>query len=151
MTGSYEREGSFRLLGRHVVIEATHGGGAFLGMLADPGGGDADHGPAHHGQVEDGGAVAYPAAVFARDDIQAQVEARFDAPIGAIGLQQAEPWEVEPGAGANQVLGLDPLGRVAGAVEAAGQPGCLLDEGKGDRGGGGVKGDEAAGLRAAAV
>ncbi len=151
MTGGYEREGSLGLVGRHVVIETAHGGPALLGPLAHPIDRDADHGPPQHGQVEDRGAVTHPAAVFAHADIQPQVQAGFDAPIVAIGLQEVAPRQVQPGPGGKQKLGFDSLGRVADTVEAAGQPGRLRDEGEGDLLRGGVKGDEAAGLGAAAV
>ena len=87
MTGRYEGECPLGLFGGHEVKKAAHGGFARVGAFSDPVDRDTDHRPTHHGQVEDGGGVADAAAIFSGADIQAQVQARFDAPIPAVGLQ----------------------------------------------------------------
>ena len=90
-------------------------------------------------------------AVFAGNDIQAQMQARFDAPVSTVGLEHLGGVQGRAGLGAEQVLGLDALGGLLLRVEAAGQPRGLFNEGEGDGRGRGVKGDEAAGLRAAPI
>ena len=113
--------------------------------------GHADRGPSQHRQIQRRGAVAHAAAVFAGADVQAQVQPGLDAPVAAVGLQQRGGRQHRGRAGGEQVFGVDLFGGVFGAVEAAGQPGGLFDEGEADGFGGGGEGDEAAGFEAAAV
>ena len=87
MTGRYEGERPLGLFGGHEVEKAVHGGLARVGAFSGPVDRHADYRPPHHGQIEDGGGIADAAAIFSSADIQAQVKARFDAPILAVGLQ----------------------------------------------------------------
>ena len=73
MIGSYEGEGLFAVVGGHEVVEAAQGGLAAFAAVLDPMNGDADDGPANDGQVEGRSAVADAAAVFAGNDVQAEV------------------------------------------------------------------------------
>ena len=140
-----------RLFSRHVVEEAAQGGLAGVGTFFDPADRDADPRTADHRQVEGGGAVVNAAAVFFGGHIQAQVQARFNAPIAAVGSQHFPGTEGGAGARTEQILGFDLCGGVFLTVEAAGQPGRLLHEGENHGLGRGVEGDEAARLRAAAI
>ena len=140
-----------RLFGRHTIKKAAQGGFARVGTFSDRGDRNADHRSTDHGQVERRGGVAHTAAVFSGDDIQAQMQARFDAPMAAVGLEHFGGAQGSAGLRREQVLGFDALGRLFLGVEAAGQPGGLFDEGEGDGRGGGVKGDKAAGLGAAPI
>ena len=140
-----------RLFGRHAVEEAAQGGLAGVGTFFDPADRDADHRPADHRQVEGGGAVANAAAVFSGGHIQAQVQARFNAPIAAVGSQHFPGTEGGAGARTEQILGFDLCGGVFLTVKAAGQAGRLLHEGESHGLGRGVEGDEAARLGAAAI
>ena len=85
MRDSYEGEGFFGLLGRHKIKKAAQGRGTRRAAFSDPADGHADDGAADHRQIEGRGSVAHTAAVFPGDDIQAQVQARFDAPVAAVG------------------------------------------------------------------
>ena len=134
-----------------MVEEAAQGGLAGVGTFFDPADRDADHRATDHRQVEGRGAVANAAAVFAGGHIQAQVQARFNAPMAAVGLQHFPGAEGGAGARTEQILGLDVLGRVFLTVEAAGQTGGLLHEGESHGLGRGVEGDKAARLGAAAI
>lgn len=140
-----------RLFSRHVVEEAAQGGLAGVGTFFDPADRDANHRPADHRQVEGGGAVANAAAVFAGRHIQAQVQARFNAPIAAVGSQHFLGAEGGAGTRTEQVLGLDLRGGVFLTVAAAGQTGGLLHERESHGLGRRVEGDEAARLGAAAI
>ena len=151
MTGSYKRECLSGLFGGHAVKKTAHGGLARVGAFSDPVDGEADHGSAHHGQVESGSAVADAAAIFSSDHIQSQVQARFDAPMPAVGLQHLLGWKRRAGTGTKEILGFDFGGGTFLTVDAAGQSGRLLDKRENDRLGGGVERDEAAGLGAAAI
>jgi len=151
MTDSYEREGFSGLLGGHKIEKAAHGGATPLTAFSDPVDGHADPRAAHHGQIEGGDAMAHAAAVFAGDHIQAQVEARFDAPMAAVGFQHLPGAERGGRARAEQIFGFDLFGGILVAVNTTGQPGGLLHKGEDDGGGGGVPGPEAAGLGATAV
>jgi hypothetical protein len=113
--------------------------------------GDTDGGSAHHRQIEDGGSIADTAAVFAGDDVQAKMEAGFNAPVVAIAAQHLLSVELGSRERTEQKLGFNALGRMAFAVDAAGEPGRLFDKGEVDRRGGSVKSNEAARLSATAV
>ena len=151
MTGRYEGEGFALLASCHRVEEAARRGVTAGAGALDPMHGYADRCPSQHRQVQGRGAVAHAAAVFAGADVQAQVQPSLDAPVAAVGLQQRDGCQRRGRAGGEQVFGVDLFGGVLGAVEAAGQPGGLFDEGEADGFGGGVEGDEAAGFGAAAV
>jgi hypothetical protein len=105
--------------------------------------GYADHGPADDGQVHHCIGFSDPAAVLASDDIQSEVKTSFDTPILAVGLEHLLGVHLRGGARAQQVLGFDFLGWLAGAIHATGQPSGLLDEGKSHPRSSGVKGNEA--------
>jgi hypothetical protein len=137
--------------GSHAIKEAAQGGFARVATFSDPGDGDADHRSTDHGQIQGRGGVAHAAAVFAGNDIQAQMQARFDAPVTAVGWEHFGGAQGRAGFRGEQVLGFDALHGLLLRVEAAGQPGGLFDEGKGDGRGGGVKGDQATGLSAAPI
>lgn len=140
-----------RLFGGHAVKKAAQGGFARVGAGFDPRDGNANHRAADHGQVQRRGWMAHAAAVLAGDDIQAQMQARFDAPVTTVGLEHCGGAEGRPWLGAEQVLGFDVLGGLFLGIETAGQPGRLFDKGKGDSRSRGVKRDEAAGLGAAPI
>lgn len=123
---------------------------SFAAVLA-PMNSHADDRAADDRQIEGGGAMADPTAVFAGDHIQAEVETGFDIPIPAVGPEHLLGTDLGGGARTDQVFGLDALGGFALAVAAAGQAGGLLHEGETDGGGGGVKSDQATRLGAAAV
>lgn len=90
MTGSYEREGFFLLVGCHEVKKSVCGGFSRVGAFAYPVDGDTDCGPAHHRQIERVGAIAHTATVFSGADIQAQVQTGLDSPVAAIRLEHLE-------------------------------------------------------------
>lgn len=95
--------------------------------------------------------MAHAAAVFAGADIQAQVQARLNAPVAAVGGQHGSRRQRGGGEGTQQVLGVDLLGGAFRAVEATRQPGGLRHEGESDGLGGGGEGDQAARLQAPAI
>ncbi len=64
---------------------------------------------AYDRQIEGGSAVANTAAVFYGDNVQAEVEARFDAPIPAVGSKQLLGTQLGGRAGTDQVFGFDAL------------------------------------------
>ena len=151
MKDGYEREGFPALFGRHEVIEAAQGGLARVATFANPRYGHAHDGPAKHGEVEGRGAPTHPAAIFAGDDIQPQVEPRFDAPVTAVGVEHGFQVEFGCRAGSDQVFGFDLVGVLFIAVNAARETGGLLDKrevGGGSRGG---KGPQTARLHPLAV
>lgn len=88
MTGGDEGEGSAGLSGRHPVEKAAGRGVAPRAGALDPMHRHTQRGPPQHRQVERRGAVAHPAAVLAGTDVQAQVQARLNAPVVPVGLQQ---------------------------------------------------------------
>ena len=102
-------------------------------------------------QVECGGAIAHPAAVFSGDDVQAQVQAGFDAPILTIGLKHLLGTHLGDRTGAEEVFGFDSLSWMAPTINAAGESGGLLHKREVGRRGRGVERNQAARLRAAAV
>jgi hypothetical protein len=102
------------------VIEKAAGGClAWIGATLDPMNGHADGRAAHHRQVESGGAMAHPAAVFAGADIQTEMEAGFNAPIAAVSPEHLLDIELGGGAGTQEKFRLDSLGRFGVAIDAA--------------------------------
>ena len=151
MTGGYEREGSAALFGGHDVEEAAGRGATAWTGTQYPMHRHTDCRPAQHRQVQGRGAVAHPATILARTDIQAQVQARLDAPVVAVSLQELSPRQRGGWARGDQVFGVELLGRPLLAVRATGQAGGLLNEGKAHRLGVGIEGQEAAGFQATTV
>jgi len=151
MPDSYEREGFAGLLGGHEIKKAAHGGAAPLAAFSDPVDRQTDHDAAHHGQIEGGDAMAHPAAIFPGDDVQAQMQPRFDAPVTPVGGQHVPGVQRGRWARAEQILGLDFSGRMLVTVNATGQPGRLFGKGENDGGGRGGEGLEAARLGAPAI
>ena len=151
MTDGYEGEGFAALSGLHRVEEAGGRGLASRTGTPYPMHGHADRRPAQHRQVQRRGAMAHPAAVFAGTDVQPQVQATFNAPVVAVSLQERQRRQRPGRTRGQEVFGVDLAGRAFVAVNAAGQPGGLFDEGKARRLGRGVKGDQTAGFRTAAV
>jgi len=139
------------LFGGHEIKKAAHGGGPWRGAFSDPADGRADDRASDHGQVEGRGAVAHAAAVFPGDDIQAQVQARFDAPVAAVGCQHVLGVQRGGWARAQEILRFDLFGRMLVTVNTTGQPRRLFDKGEHDGRGRGREGLEGAGLGAAAV
>ena len=135
----------------HKVEEGAHGGAALSWATSDPMNGQADHRPANDGQIEGGGSVAHATAILAGRYVQAQVQARFNTPVVTIGQEHLLGTHLDGRSGAEQVFGVNALGRSAQGIGAAGQAGGLLDEGKVESTGRGVKSDEAARFGAAAV
>ncbi len=97
------------------------------------------------------GAVAHAAAIFAGTDVQAQVQARLNAPVVAVGLEQRRGCQRGGGPGGEQIFGVDLPGGVLLAVHAPGQPGGWFDEGEIHRLRRGGEGDQAAGFGAAPI
>ena len=95
--------------------------------------------------------MSHTTAVFAGNDIQAQMQPRFDTPVTTIGLEHFGGAQGCAELRREQVLGFDALRGLLLRVEAAGEPGGLLHEWEGDGRGPGVKGNEAAGLGAAPI
>ena len=95
--------------------------------------------------------MADPAAIFPGDDVQAQVQARFDAPVMTIGLKHLLGTHLGGRTGAEEVFGLDALSWMAPAIDAASESGGLFHKGEVDRRGCGVERNQAARFRAAAV
>lgn len=151
MASSYERKGFFELFGRHEIKKAAQGGLAGVRAFSNPVNGHANHRPADHRQVERAGAMADAAAVFSGDHVQPQVQARFDGPMPAVSLEHLLRAQHGRRTGAEQVFSFDALGRMASAVDAAGQSGGLRHKGEVDGGGGGSESPQAARLGAAAI
>ena len=135
----------------HEIVEAAQGGLAGIAASFGPIDRHAHHCAANDCQVECGGAIANSAAIFSGDDVQAQVQARFDAPILTIGLEHLLGTHLGCRTGAQEVFGLDALRRMAPAIEAASESGGLLHQGEVGRRGCGVERNQAAGFGAAAV
>jgi len=76
-------------LGGPKIEKAAPGGVTRGGAFSDPANRPADDRAGDHRQVEGRGAVAHAAAVFPGGHIQAQGQARCDAPVAAVGRQ---PW-----------------------------------------------------------
>jgi hypothetical protein len=57
---------------------------------------------------------------FAGTDVQPQVQARFNTPVDAVGLQELGRREPGGGAGSQQLLGVDRGGGTFATVRAAG-------------------------------
>ena len=95
--------------------------------------------------------MADPAAIFAGDDIQAQVQARFDAPVLTIGLKHLLGTHLGCRTGAQEVFGFDSLSWMAPAIDAASESGGLLHKGEVNRRSRGVERNQAARFGAAAV
>jgi len=87
MTGSYEREGFFSLVGGHEVKKSTRSSFSRVGTLAYPVNGHTDCGSTHHTQVQRAGAIAHAATILSSAHVQAQVQAGLDSPIAAIALK----------------------------------------------------------------
>ena len=120
MTGRYEGERPLGLFGGHEVKKAAHGGFALVAALVDPMDRQANHGPAHHGQIECGGASANATPVFPGDHIQAQMQTGFDAPMPTVGRQHLLGTQRGGGERAKQVLSFDLGGRMFVTVQATG-------------------------------
>ena len=151
MTDSYEREGFAGLLGGHEIKKAGRGGATRLAAFSDPVDRQADHGAAHHRQIESSDAMAHPAAVFPGAHVRAQMQARFDAPVTPVGCQHVPGVQRGRGARTQQILRFDLFGRMLVTVNTAGQPGRLFDKGEDGGGGGGGEGLEAARLGASPI
>ena len=95
--------------------------------------------------------MADSAAIFSGDDVQAQVQARFDAPILTIGLKHLLGTHLGCRTGAEEIFGFDSLSRMAPTINAAGKSGGLFHKREVSRRGRGVERNQAARLRAAAV
>lgn len=111
----------------------------------------AHHRAANDRQIECGVAIADPAAIFSGDDLQAQGQAGFDAPILTIGLKHLLGTHLGCRTGAEEVFGFDALSRMAPAIAAAGESGGLRHKGEVGRRGGGAERNQAARFRAVAV
>ena len=70
--------------------------------------------------------MADPAAIFSGDDIQSQVQARFDVPILTIGLKHLLGTHLGRRTGAQEVFGFEALSGMAPAIDAAGESGGHL-------------------------
>lgn len=123
----------------HEIVEAAHAGQARIGAAADPTHGQADDGTAYDGQIQHRVAVVHSAAILSGNDIEAEVQPRFDAPVTAIGAQHLLGIHLVGGSGSYQVFGFDFLGRFVGAINAASQPSGLLGKGEINPRGRGVK------------
>ena len=140
-----------RLFGGHKIEKATHRGLAWVAALFNPVDSDTDHRSTHHRQVEGGSAVADAAAIFSSDHIEAQVQARFDAPIAAVRLQHLLSGERRTWAGAKEIFGFDVIGGTFLTVHTTGQPGRLLHKREISGFGGGRERNQAARFGAIAV
>ena len=114
----------------HEIVEAAQGGLAGPGASFHPINRYAHHRAANDRQIKSGGAIADPAAIFSGGDIQAQMQAGFDAPILAIGLKHLLGTHLGCPTGAEEVFGFDALRRMAPAIEAASESGGLLHKGE---------------------
>lgn len=112
--------------------------------MPNPVHGQADDRPPDDRQVHHGVAFSNSAAVLASDDIQSEVKAGFNTPVPAVGLEHLLGIHLCGGERAEQVLGFDFLGRLAGAIHATSQSSGLLGERKSHPSGSRVKGNEAA-------
>ena len=95
--------------------------------------------------------MADSAAILSGNDVQAQVQAGFDAPILPIGLKHLLGTHLGCRTGAEEVLGLDSLSWMAPAIDAASESGGLLHKGEVGRRGCGVERNQATCFGAAAV
>ena len=75
------------MLGAHLGLEVGQGGVLSFGALRFPFGEEADGQPAEHAQYPYAVAIADSAVVFVGGNVEALVQAGFNAPISAVGLQ----------------------------------------------------------------
>ena len=151
MTGGYEREGFFSLIGSHEVEKATGRCFARVGALAHPVNGHADYRSAHHPQIQRAGAMAHAAAILSGTDVQTQVQAGLDSPVAAVSLEHLQSRELGLWQRGQQIFGFDFPGGLVRAVETAGQPSRLLHKGKISARCGGVENNQSASFGSAAV
>ena len=88
--------------------------------------------------------MADPAAIFSGDDVQAQVQGGFDAPILTIGLKHLLGTHLGCRTRAQKVFGFDSLRRMSPTVDAASESGGLFHKGEVGRRGRGVERNQAA-------
>jgi hypothetical protein len=144
-------ESFFAALGRHEIVKSAQGGLAAVVAVADPMHGHADDGPSYDGQVHDGVGFSNSAAVLARDDIEPEMQAGFNAPVSAVGLKHLLGVHFNGRARAQQILRFDLFSGLARAIRATGQSSGLLGVRKSNRSGGRIEGNEATRFDAATV
>ncbi|MCU0784928.1 MAG: hypothetical protein MUF81_12975, partial [Verrucomicrobia bacterium] len=144
ITDGYEFERSFVVFLGHEVVEAAHGCQTWIFAAADPMHGHADYRPADGGQVERRVAVAHTAAVFSGNDVQALVQAVFNSPILAIGLEHLLGIHLGRWSRGNEKLNCGFFGWLARDFNAAGELGGLCGKGKVGPAGADFKSAEAA-------
>jgi len=91
---------------------------------------DTDYGASDDGQVHRRVGVADTASVLTGDDIQPKMQAGFDSPMLAVSVEHLLGVHLGNGPGSNQVFDFNFFSRFAPAIDATGQPGGLLCEGK---------------------
>ncbi len=151
MTGSYEREGFFALVGGHEVEKATGRRFARIAAFAYPIDSHTDYSSAHHPQIQRAGSIAHAAAILSGAHVQAQVQAGLDSPVAAVSLEHLQSRELGLWQRGQQIFGFDFFGGLVWAVEATGQPGRLLHKGKIGARCGGVEDNQSASFSSAAV
>jgi hypothetical protein len=82
--------------------------------------GYADDRAPDDGQIHHGIGFSDAAPVLAGDHVQAEVQARFNAPVLSVGLEHLLGIEVGGRTGTDQILGFDFLSWFLGTIDAAG-------------------------------
>ena len=90
----------------------------------------ADGGAADHGQVQSGGWISDPAAVFSGGDIEPEMESIFDAPMEPVGGHHLSGRHLVRRAGRDQPIRFDFKVRAGFPVDAPRQAASLLHERK---------------------
>ena len=136
--------------GGHEIVEAAHGGPALVFAMADPAHGHTHDGPSDHRQIERR-VTSHPAAIFSGNDVQPLVQAVFNAPVFAIGIEHLLGVHLRRRTGGHQEFYFRVLGWLAWDLNGPRELGGWFGEGETDAGGADRKSGQATLFGAAAV